>query len=85
MVIGSGIASQRLSPTDVGLQLLENALATGAGLAVLILALGPVAVANWLDIMAGIAEFAAQRGYSTNQQTAAAFDVARALTEQDRP
>ena len=42
VVIGSGIAAQRLSPHDVGLQLLENALATGAGLAALILAFGPV-------------------------------------------
>jgi glycerol uptake facilitator-like aquaporin len=42
VVIGSGIAAQRLSPGDVGLQLLENALATGAGLAALILAFGPV-------------------------------------------
>ncbi len=42
VVIGSGIAAQRLSPDDVGLQLLENALATGAGLVALILALGPV-------------------------------------------
>ncbi|MCW2544737.1 MAG: channel transporter, partial [Frankiales bacterium] len=42
VVVGSGIAAQRLSPTDPGLQLLENALATGAGLVALILALGPV-------------------------------------------
>jgi len=42
VVIGSGIAAQRLSPDDVGLQLLENALVTGAGLAALILAFGPV-------------------------------------------
>jgi glycerol uptake facilitator-like aquaporin len=42
VVIGSGIAAQRLSAGDVGLQLLENALATGAGLAALILAFGPV-------------------------------------------
>lgn len=42
VVIGSGIAAQRLSPDDVGLQLLENALVTGAGLVALILALGPV-------------------------------------------
>ncbi|MCW2636782.1 MAG: aquaporin family protein [Blastococcus sp.] len=41
VVIGSGIAAQQLSPDDVGLQLLENALATGAGLAALILAFGP--------------------------------------------
>jgi len=41
VVIGSGIAAQRLSPADTGLQLLENALVTGAGLAALILAFGP--------------------------------------------
>ena len=42
VVIGSGIAAERLSPNDVGLQLLENAIATGAGLVALILAFGPV-------------------------------------------
>jgi glycerol uptake facilitator-like aquaporin len=37
VVIGSGIAAQSLSPSDTGLQLLENALATALGLPVLIL------------------------------------------------
>ncbi|MEJ1154560.1 MIP/aquaporin family protein [Microbacterium marmarense] len=37
VVIGSGIAAQRLSPSDVGLQLFENAIATALGLPVLIL------------------------------------------------
>lgn len=41
-VIGSGIAASRLSPNDVGLQLLENSLATGVVLAALIVALQPV-------------------------------------------
>jgi glycerol uptake facilitator-like aquaporin len=41
-VVGSGIAAQRLSPQDTGLQLLENSLATGAVLVALILALQPV-------------------------------------------
>lgn len=41
-VVGSGIAAQRLSPNDVGLQLLENSLVTGAALVALILALQPV-------------------------------------------
>ena len=41
-VVGSGIAAQRLSPGDVGLQLLENSLITGAALVALILALQPV-------------------------------------------
>ena len=44
-VVGSGIAAQRLSPDDVGLQLLENAVITGAVLVALILALGPVSAA----------------------------------------
>jgi glycerol uptake facilitator-like aquaporin len=41
-VVGSGIAAQRLSPDDTGLQLLENSIATGAVLVALILALQPV-------------------------------------------
>jgi glycerol uptake facilitator-like aquaporin len=41
-VVGSGIAAVRLSPDDVGLQLLENSLVTGAALVALILALQPV-------------------------------------------
>ncbi|HEY3263148.1 MAG TPA: aquaporin [Pseudonocardiaceae bacterium] len=44
-VVGSGIAAQRLSPGQAGLQLLENALITGAALVALILALGPVSAA----------------------------------------
>ena len=44
-VIGSGIAASRLSPDDVGLQLLENSVATGAVLVALILALQPVSAA----------------------------------------
>lgn len=43
-VVGSGIAAQRLSQ-DRGLQLLENAVITGAALVALILALGPVSAA----------------------------------------
>ncbi len=42
LVIGSGIAAQRLSPTDPGLQLFENAAATAAGLYAIILMFGPV-------------------------------------------
>ena len=34
-VIGSGIAAQRLSPDDIGLQLLVNSVATGAALVAL--------------------------------------------------
>ena len=42
VVVGSGIAAARLSPSDGGLQLLENSTATVFGLAVLILVFGPV-------------------------------------------
>jgi glycerol uptake facilitator-like aquaporin len=45
-VVGSGIAAQRLSPGDTGLQLLENAAATGAALIAIILAVGPVSGAH---------------------------------------
>jgi glycerol uptake facilitator-like aquaporin len=41
VVIGSGIAAQRLSPNDIGLELLENAAATAAGLYTIILMFGP--------------------------------------------
>ncbi|MGB4780077.1 aquaporin [Microbacterium sp.] len=46
VVVGSGIAAQRLS-SDAGLQLLENAIATALGLGVLILLLGPVSGAHF--------------------------------------
>ena len=42
VVIGSGIAAQRLSPGQTGLQLLENLAATAAGLFAIILMFGPV-------------------------------------------
>lgn len=46
VVVGSGIAAQRLSPDDVGLQLAENALATAAGLFAIILTFGSVSGAH---------------------------------------
>ncbi|MBD3757082.1 MULTISPECIES: aquaporin [Microbacterium] len=46
VVVGSGIAAQRLS-SDTGLQLLENSIATAFGLGVLILLLGPVSGAHF--------------------------------------
>jgi glycerol uptake facilitator-like aquaporin len=45
-VVGSGIAAERLSPGDTGLQLLENAAATAVALVAIILALGPVSGAH---------------------------------------
>lgn len=51
IVVGSGIFAQRLTPHDVGLQLLENSIATGAGLVALILALGPVSGAHFNPVV----------------------------------
>jgi glycerol uptake facilitator-like aquaporin len=46
-VVGSGIMAERLAGGSVGLALLANALATGAGLLALILAFGPVSGAHF--------------------------------------
>jgi glycerol uptake facilitator-like aquaporin len=51
IVIGSGIAAQELSPHDVGLELLVNALVTGAGLYVLILVFSPVSGAHFNPVV----------------------------------
>ncbi|CAN5364990.1 hypothetical protein BH09ACT6_BH09ACT6_01710 [soil metagenome] len=50
-VVGSGIAAARLSPTDVGLQLLENALATTLGLFAIILMFAPVSGAHFNPVV----------------------------------
>ncbi len=50
IVVGSGIAAQRLS-TDTGLQLLENGIATALGLGVLILLLAPVSGAHFNPVV----------------------------------
>jgi arsenate reductase len=46
VVVGSGIMAARLSPGQPGLELLENTLATAAGLAVIITVLAPVSGAH---------------------------------------
>ena len=51
VVVGSGIMAQRLSPTDTGLQLLENSTATALGLAALILIFGPVSGAHFNPVV----------------------------------
>jgi arsenate reductase len=51
IVVGSGIYAQRLSPGEPGLQLLENSIATGAGLVALILAFGSVSGAHFNPIV----------------------------------
>jgi glycerol uptake facilitator-like aquaporin len=86
-VVGSGIMASTLSPGDVGLQLLENSVATAFALGALILIFGPVSGAHlnpavsaadwWLARRAG-AE-AARRGGPHSARRAAAGLAARDL------
>lgn len=64
IVVGSGIAAQNLSPDDVGLQLLQNSLATTLGLAVLIAVLGPVSGAHFNPVVTGMDWFIGRRDRS---------------------
>ena len=51
VVVGSGISAQRLSPDDIGVELLENSIATGAALVALILAFGPISGAHFNPVV----------------------------------
>ena len=51
VVVGSGIAAQNLSPDQTGLELLENAAATAAGLFAIILMVGPVSGAHFNPVV----------------------------------
>jgi glycerol uptake facilitator-like aquaporin len=51
IVVGSGIAAQTLSPHARGLELFENAVATGAGLYVLIVSFGSVSGAHFNPVI----------------------------------
>src|SRR5215813_2226002 len=62
LVIGSGIAAQRLSPGNTGLELLENAAATAAGLFAIILMFGPVSGGHFNPVVSFVD--AAFRGVS---------------------
>lgn len=79
VVVGAGIAAERLSPGDVGLQLLENSTATVLGLAVLILVFGPVSGAH-LNPVVSLADWAlgARRGAGPPGREVAAYVAAQA-------
>ncbi len=51
VVVGSGIAAQQLSAGQTGLELLENAIATGAGLVAIILIFGSVSGAHFNPVV----------------------------------
>lgn len=65
VVVGSGIAAQRLSPTDTGLQLFENATATGLALAVLILVFASVSGAHFNPVVTAVDIVLHRRRWST--------------------
>ncbi len=65
VVVGSGIAAQRLSPTDVGLQLFENAFATALGLAVLIVVFATVSGAHFNPVVTVVDIMLHRRAWST--------------------
>lgn len=78
VVVGSGIAAQQLSPDDVGLQLLENSMATVFGLTVLILWFGPISGAHFNPVVS-IADWFLGRRAGTGLSVAdvAAYSVAQ--------
>jgi glycerol uptake facilitator-like aquaporin len=51
IVVGSGIAAQRYSPNDIGLDLFENAAATAAGLFAIIVVFRPVSGAHFNPVV----------------------------------
>lgn len=53
-MVGSGIAARHLSPYDTGLALLENAIATGAALAAIILTFGPISGAHLNPVVSAV-------------------------------
>lgn len=61
VVVGSGAAAERLSPQDVGMQLLENSTATALGLAALIVLFGPVSGAHLNPVVSAADWFLGRR------------------------
>ena len=60
-VVGSGIMATTLSPDDVGLQLLENSIATAFALGALILTFGPVSGAHLNPVVSAADWFLGRR------------------------
>jgi glycerol uptake facilitator-like aquaporin len=78
-VVGSGIMATTLSPTDVGLQLLENSVATAFALGALILTFGPVSGAHFNPVVSA-ADWLLGRGTGTGLTGAELAGYAAAQT-----
>ena len=74
-IVGSGIAASRFSPADMGLQLFENAIATGAALVAILLAIGPVSGAHLNPIVTLVDRWLG----GVSSRTAAAYCLAQLL------
>ena len=85
-VIGSGIAATRLSPTDTGLQLLENAIATALALGALILTFGPVSGAHLNPVVSAVDWWLGRRaGTGLTGRDLAAYAIAQTAARQPAP
>lgn len=62
VVVGSGIMGERLSGGNVAIALLANAIATGAGLYVLITMFGPISGAHFNPVVTAVAYASRQAG-----------------------
>jgi arsenate reductase len=60
-VVGSGIMATTLSPDDVGLQLLQNSVATALALGALILTFGPISGAHFNPVVSAADWFLGRR------------------------
>ena len=79
-VVGSGIMASTLSPADVGLQLLENSLATALALAALILTFGPISGAHFNPVVSAADWFLGRRaGTGLSGRDLAGYAVAQTL------
>jgi glycerol uptake facilitator-like aquaporin len=79
-VVGSGIMATTLSPHDVGLQLLENSVATAFALGALILTFGPVSGAHFNPVVSAADWFLGRRtGTGLRSADLAGYVVAQVL------
>ncbi|MGS2618814.1 aquaporin [Micromonospora sp. LZ34] len=77
-VVGSGIMATALSPGDVGLQLLENSIATALALGALILVFGPVSGAHFNPVVSAADWFLGRRaGTGLTGRDLAGYTVAQ--------
>ncbi|GIE94302.1 aquaporin [Paractinoplanes rishiriensis] len=77
-VVGSGIMAATLSPGDVGLQLLQNSVATAFALGALILTFGPVSGAHFNPVVSAADWFLGRRsGTGLTGRDLAGYTVAQ--------